>query len=334
MNQGNISPIYQREGDPLIYLQVKGQWYYYDPTSKPLGEGAMGIVYLGYNNSSNQRIAVKYIRPAFANNTLIRQRAKQEASLSFSHPNIVQMIGLCEYPEGKGPMFVLSSYISGVTLEYHVKNQLAALSQSDRVEKISREICSVLDALNYLHSRGVVHRDIKPSNLMLENGTTVKLMDLGIARMNGGNKFSSYGFIGTPQYAAPEQIFRDTIGAEINASTDLYSLGITFYEFLTGVNPMNSNVDSETLSNQVTKKLPYNKVIPNRLFKVISKATEKDSTKRYQTAIEFKEAILDAISRPDCPKLQIWIEDHKLIAAIVAIMTILTILLTTIALIR
>lgn len=115
-----MSQIYQREGDPLIYLQVKGQWYYYDPTSKPLGEGAMGIVYLGYNSSSNQRIAVKYIRPAYANNPLIRQRAKQEASLSFSHPNIVQMIGLCEYQEGHGPIFVLSAYISGITLEYHV----------------------------------------------------------------------------------------------------------------------------------------------------------------------------------------------------------------------
>lgn len=329
-----MSQIYQREGDPLIYLQVKGQWYYYDPTSKPLGEGAMGIVYLGYNNSTNERIAVKYIRPAFANNPLIRQRAKQEASLSFSHPNIVRMIGLCEHPEGQGPLFVLSSYISGITLEYHVKNQLASLPHIDRVEKISREICSVLDALEYLHSRGVVHRDIKPSNLMLENGTTVKLMDLGIARMNGGNKFSSYGFIGTPQYAAPEQILRDTIGAEINASTDLYSLGITFYEFLTGVNPMNSNVDSETLSNQVAKKLPYNKEIPNRLFKVICKATEKDSKKRYQTAREFKEAIIEAISRPDCSKLQLWIESHKLIAAIVAIFTILAILFTTLAFIR
>lgn len=318
------SQVYQRDGDPLIYLQVKGQWYYYDPSSKPLGEGAMGIVYLGYNNSNNQRIAVKCIRPAYANNPLIRQRAKQEASLSFSHPNIVQMIGLCEYQEGNGPIFVLSSYISGITLEEHVKSQLSQLSQNDRVEKISREICCVLDALDYLHSRGIVHRDIKPSNLMLENGSTVKLMDLGIARMNGGNKFSSYGFIGTPQYAAPEQILRDSTNAEINATTDLYSLGITFYEFLTGINPMNSSVDSETLSNQVTKKLPYNKTIPNRLFKVISKATEKDASRRYQTAREFKEAIIDAVSRPDCSRIQLWIENHKLLTLIIALVAMLS----------
>lgn len=73
---------------------------------------------------------------------------------------------------------------------------------------------------------------------MLENGSNVKLMDLGIARMNGGNKYSSYGFIGTPQYAAPEQILRDGKNTEINAQTDIYATGITFYELLTGVNPL------------------------------------------------------------------------------------------------
>ena len=328
MTMRNATQVFQREGDPLIYLQAKGQWYYYDPSSEPLGEGAMGVVYLGYHCSSNQRIAVKCIRPAYANNPLIRQRAKQEASLSFSHPNIVQMIGMCEYQEDKGPIFVLSSYISGITLGYHVKNQLSQLTNSDRIEKISREICYVLDALDYLHSRGIVHRDIKPSNLMLEDGSTVKLMDLGIARMNGGNKFSSYGFIGTPQYAAPEQILRDSTTTEINATTDLYSLGITFYEFITGVNPMNSSIDSETLSNQVTKKLPYNKLIPNRLFKVISKATEKDPRKRYQSAREFKDAIIEALSRSDCSKFQLWIEDHKLASAIIGIIAALSLVIT------
>lgn len=334
MNQGNPPQVFHSESDHLIYLQVKGQWYYYDPLSTPIGEGAMGVVYLGYNNSNNQRIAVKCIRPAYANNPLIRQRAKQEASLSFSHRNLVQMIGMCEYQAGQGPIFVLSSYVPGITLEYHVRNQLSQLPKADRIEKISKEICCVLDALEYLHSKGIVHRDIKPSNLMLENGSVVKLMDLGIARMNGGNKFSSCGFIGTPQYAAPEQILRDSTNAEINATTDLYSLGITFYEFLTGVNPMSSNVDSETLSNQVTKKLPYNKAIPNRLYRVIRKATEKDSTKRYQSAREFKEAIVNAINRKDASNLTIWVENHKFIAIIIAVLAMVSIALTVLVIIH
>ena len=83
-------------------------------------------------------------------------------------------------------------------------------------------IYPVLDALDYVHSRGVVHRDIKPSNIMIENESNIRLMDLGIARMNGGNKFSAFGFIGTPQYSAPEQISRDkNSSVQINASTDI-----------------------------------------------------------------------------------------------------------------
>lgn len=330
INQQNNQQVFQREGDPLVYLQIKGQWYYYDPTSKPLGEGAMGIVYLGYNCNSNQRVAVKCVRATYANNPLIRQRAKQEASLAFSHPNIVQMLGMCEYQPNSGPIFIVSNYVSGITLEEHVKNQLNQLAPSERVEKISHEICCVLEALDYLHSRGIVHRDIKPSNIMLENGSVVKLMDLGIARMNGGNKYSSYGFIGTPQYAAPEQILRDTTSSEINATTDIYALGITFYEFLTGSNPMNSKVESETLSNQVTKKLPYNKAIPNRLFKVIQKATEKDSTKRYQSAKEFKQAIEEAVNQPDCSKFRLWMESHKALAISAFLVAVFAIVLTLI----
>lgn len=322
--------VFKKEGDPLVYLQVKGQWFYYDPNSTPLGEGAMGIVFLGYNCNSNQRIAVKCVRAAYANNPLIRQRAKQEASLSFSHPNIVQMLGMCEYQENTGPIFILSNYVPGITLGEHVNSQLKQLDRKERIEKISHEICCVLDALQYLHSKGIVHRDIKPSNLMLENGSIVKLMDLGIARMNGGNKYSSYGFIGTPQYAAPEQILREHTKSDINATTDIYSLGITYYELLTGVNPMKSKIESETLSNQVTKKLPYDKAISRRLFKVIQKATEKDSTKRYQSAYEFKNAIQEAISKPDCSLLRLWIENHKT-AAILSGICILALILTVIS---
>lgn len=323
--------VFQREGDPLIYLQVMGQWFYYDPASQPLGEGAMGTVYLGYSCNSNFRIAVKRVRDTFANNKQIRERAQQEASLSFTHPNLVQMIGMCRSHPDKGPIFILSNYVAGITLEAHVKEQMSQLSPQDRIEKICNEMCSVLDALQYLHTRGVVHRDVKPSNIMIENGTVVKLMDLGIARMNGGNKYSSFGFIGTPQYAAPEQILREDKHSEINARTDIYSLGITFYELLTGTNPFNSKIEAEILSNQVTKKFPYDKSIPKKLYKVLLKATEKESDKRYANAYEFKDAINDALYRPNENKVASWFEDHKTlafttVAIIAAILLVITIL--------
>lgn len=323
--------VVQKEDDPRIYLNVMGQWYYYDPNSTPLGDGAMGTVFLGFSCNSNQRIAVKRVKDVYANNKMIRERAKQEASLSFSHPNLVQMIGLCEVAPNRGPIFILSGYVAGITLDAHVKEQLNLLPQEDRIEKISNELCKVLDALQYLHSRGVVHRDVKPSNIMIENGSVVKLMDLGIARLNGGNKYSSYGFIGTPQYAAPEQILRDSNNTEINAQTDIYALGVTYYELLTGKNPFKTDIEAEMLSRQIKMKLPYDKKIPRSIFNVILKATEKVPAKRYKSASEFKSAILDALQRSKESSIKDWtLTNWKLLLGCSVAISILLIILFTI----
>lgn len=146
---------------------------------------------------------------------------------------------------------------------------------------------------------------------MIENESNIRLMDLGIARMNGGNKFSAYGFIGTPQYSAPEQITRDKNSIiQINAATDIYELGITFYELLTGVNPFDMPTETETLTKQMKEALPNNDKIPRRLMQVIWKATEKEQGKRYQIASEFKEAIKEAMTAPVSTSTQIqeWVE--------------------------
>lgn len=145
---------------------------------------------------------------------------------------------------------------------------------------------------------------------MIENGSVVKLMDLGIARLNGGNKYSSYGFIGTPQYAAPEQILRDSENTEINAQTDIYALGVTYYELLTGKNPFKTDVEAEMLSRQIKMKLPYDKKIPRSIFNVILKATEKSPAKRYKSASEFKFAVLDALQRSKENSMKDWLLVH------------------------
>lgn len=172
----------------------------------------------------------------------------------------------------------------------------------------------MLDALDYVHSRGVVHRDIKPSNIMIENESNIRLMDLGIARMNGGNKFSAFGFIGTPQYSAPEQISRDkNSSVQINASTDIYELGITFYELLTGKNPFDAPTEMGTLTKQMKESLPNDDKIPRKLMQVIWKATEKDQSKRYQTALEFKTAHPNrqcCLPLSTSAKVQDWVDSH------------------------
>ena len=286
--------VIQRPGDPYVYLWVMGEWYCYDPAMEPLGSGAMGTVYLGYRCRNGEKVAVKRVKDCYASNKMIRDRARQEASLAFRHRNLVEMIGYCEYAPYNGPIFIVSKYVSGMQADEYVKSRLENVP--DKVDKICHIMYPVLDALDYVHSRGVIHRDIKPSNIMIEDESNVRLMDLGIARMNGGNQFSRYGFIGTPQYSAPEQITRNADSHEqINASTDVYALGVTFYELLTGKNPFDSPTEIQTLTKQMTEPLPDDPVIPSRLMQVLRKATEKEQGKRFQTAMEFKTAIKQAM---------------------------------------
>ena len=299
-----------------------GEWYCYNPKEGPLGSGAMGDVYRGYRCKNGAMIAVKKVKDCYANNKMIRERARLEASLAFRHPNLVEMIGCCEYAPDEGPIFILSNFVHGEDIDKYVKG---FADSPNRVEKICNAICSVLDALDYIHSRGVIHRDIKPSNIMIENGSNVRLMDLGISRMNGGNKFSSYGFIGTPQYSAPEQIKREErdTANPINATTDIYELGITFYELLTGKNPMDCETEADTLAKQISEPLPADSTIPKKLMQVIWKATKKEQAERYQTALEFKNAIINALL-PDPPlteRISKWIQNH-IIAMVVIIVAI------------
>lgn len=318
MSKSATRTIMQRPNDPFVYLHVMGEWYCYNPQEPPLGQGAMGDVYKGYRCSNGALVAIKKVKAEFENNKMIRERARLEASLAFRHPNLVEMIGCCEWTPDHGPIFILSNFVQGEDVDEFVKRYSES---QQRVEKTCKIVCAILDALDYIHSRGVIHRDIKPSNIMVENDSNVRLMDLGISRMNGGNKFSQYGFIGTPQYSAPEQIKRDegNSSVTINATTDIYELGVTFYELLTGNNPFDAKTEVETLTKQLKEPLPDSALIPSKLMRVIRKATEKDQKLRYQTASEFKRAIEEALL-PDptlSENIAAWITGNILLVSIV-----------------
>lgn len=292
--------VFQRKGDPYLYLFVEREWYCYKPSEEPLGSGAMGTVWRGYRVNNGEQIAVKRVKDEYVNIPIIRERARLESSMAFRHQNLIEMIGCCMVYPDRGPIWLLSKFVSGQEIDQFAK-QLPDGSQ--KVEILSKCICQVLDALEYIHANGIIHRDIKPSNIMIEEESNARLMDLGIARMSGGNKFSQYGFIGTPQYAAPEQVTRDSNkNLPINAATDIYALGVTFFELLAGYNPFDSDSEMETLTRQVRDPLPNSDLIPKRLMRVLLKATEKEQSKRYQAAGEFREAIRQAIG----PSPSIW----------------------------
>lgn len=311
----NDVPVRVFEDDPNVYLSVYNMgwhWYYYNPDIPPLGEGAMGKVYLGYEYETNQKVAIKQLFDKYANSKAVRERASLEAALKFRHPNMVEMLGKCKYQDEDEDwhVWVVSKYVNGVTIDKHIRKLEEAEPNTDLVPKICEYICSILEALDYLHSRGIIHRDIKPSNIMIEQGNTPKLMDLGIARISGSNKYTSNGFVGTPLYASPEQILREKTQEEATPASDIYSLGMTLYVLINGSNPFNAETESKILTNQVTKKLPMSDKLKKykKLMGVIWKATDKDKEKRYQTATEFKYAILDAMksTNSDWPKILIF----------------------------
>lgn len=297
-------PIQFFDNDPNVYLYATGdrgrKWYYYNPDSTPLGEGAMGKVFIGFDYETDQKVAVKQLFDKYSNNKSIRERAILEASLSYSHPNLVEMLGSCMFQDEDGDwhVWVLSNYVRGKTIDKHVKAQVDANPSLDKVQTVAGYIMSVLDALDYLHSKGVIHRDIKPSNIMVDDSGAVKLMDLGVARVTSANSYTSMGFVGTPLYASPEQILRDKTLVQASPASDIYSLGMTFYVLLNGSNPFDAETEAQILTNQVTKRLPVCQDLPKKykkLMPVIWKATEKNQEGRYQSALEFKIAIQKAM---------------------------------------
>lgn len=305
--RADTKTVLQYPHDPNIYLYVLNEWYCYNPYDNPIGAGAMGTVYRGFCCSTGRPVAIKRVIDTYANNYQIRKRAKDEAMLAFRHPNLIEMLGYCECNPDYGPIFLVSNYVQGQDIDKYVRT----LENSPaREEKISLAICSVLDALDFVHAHNLVHRDIKPSNIMVENNSNVRLMDLGIAKINEGNSYSQFGFIGTPEYSAPEQITGDR--DKINKTTDIYALGITFYELLTGENPMACVSEAETLTKQMQVPLPPNNRISKKLFKVILKATEKEQANRYQTAMQFKAAIKEVLipSPSMLERIQLWISNH------------------------
>lgn len=267
----------------------------YENDSFRIGGGAMGIVYKGWDiNHPEYKVAIKKIYSIHSNNPNIRRRSKYESSLRIDHPNIIKMLGYAEQTPDRGPIYIISGMLRGVTVDEYIRS----VAPEQRHKRLSEIMCSILDGLEALHSRSIpiFHRDIKPSNIMVEYNGNARLMDLGIATSDGVSHGTLNGFAGTAGFTSPEQIHSSMFGG-VSGRSDIYSLGVTYYTLLTGVNPFVEDVESEMeiLNRQITCTLPDHNEIPYRLRKVLRKATAKMPEDRYQTAEEFKQAIIAAM---------------------------------------
>jgi len=256
-----------------------------------IGEGGMGDVYLAEHVSISRKVAIKVLKPELVKNEEIRLRFKNEASMlaHLQHPNIV---GLIDYVEQDGGLFLIMEYVEGQGLDDLIKAQEAPIT----IERAKKLMIQIVEAFIYAHKSGIVHRDVKPSNILVTSEDQIKVLDFGIAKLvgEGNHHLTKTGTqIGTVYYMSPEQVR----GQVLDFRSDIYSLGVTFYELLTGVCPYKSMATEYEIFEHIvnTPLLDLTETMGKSyqdLWNVIGKATAKDINLRFDSCIELKEGLL------------------------------------------
>jgi eukaryotic-like serine/threonine-protein kinase len=252
-----------------------------------LGEGGMGAVYKAWDLELDRLVALKVIRPELAVNEEILQRFKQELILArkITQKNVIRIFDL---GEADGVKFITMEFIEGKDLTSLIKEK-GRLSFEECADVI-HQTCIALDAA---HAEGVVHRDLKPQNIMVEKSGRIIVMDFGIARTmeQGGGMTNTGALIGTPDYMSPEQV----MGEHVDARSDLFTLGIIFYQLLVGQLPYKADTMQGAMFMRTREKpkLPaeVDPSVPALLSDITAKCMQMDPTQRYQSALEIQRDI-------------------------------------------
>jgi serine/threonine protein kinase/Tol biopolymer transport system component len=255
-----------------------------------LGRGGMATVYKAYESSLDRYVAIKVLPQYFAHDPqfLTRFRREAKAVARLNHPGIVPIYGFGE--EGE-LTYIVMRYVEGGTLKDLLGRPMA-------LERATRIVLQVAQALDYAHQQGVVHRDVKPANVLMAEGDWPLLSDFGLARMIASSvQLTQTGVgVGTPAYMSPEQ----GQGLKVDRRSDIYSLGIMFYEMLTGEVPFQADTPMAVVLKHITAPLPtprqVNPNIPESIERVILKATAKDPAYRYQSMRELVEGLQKALA--------------------------------------
>ena len=251
-----------------------------------LGEGGMGDVYLAEHNSIKRKVAIKVLKPELIKNAEIRIRFKNEASMlaHLQHSNIV---GLIDYVEREDGLFLIMEYVDGKGLDEILKSQ-ETLIDIRLAESIMKQI---LEAFQYAHKNGIVHRDVKPSNILITADNQIKVLDFGIAKIVSDSKHNltkTGTQIGTVFYMSPEQVK----GKELDLRSDIYSIGVTFYELLSGVCPYRGMTTEYEIYDSIVREplLSLEETLGKEyatFWEIIKKATHKEVENRFQNCQEF-----------------------------------------------
>ena len=247
---------------------------------RPLGRGAMGTVYEGWDPIIARRVAIKTVRlPDSADpeteEALARFRREAQAAGRLTHPNIV---GVFDYGETNDLAYIVMEFVDGPPLKTLLdKQERFALADAVRVME------DVLAGLQFSHERGVVHRDIKPANVMLTSSGQAKIADFGIARIESSSMTQAGTLLGTPAYMSPEQF----MGQVVDARTDIYSSGVLLYQLLTGERPFEGGMSAimhKALNTEPPAPSQLSVTAPPSFDPVVRRAMAKRPQDRFPSA--------------------------------------------------
>ena len=246
-----------------------------------LGQGGMGAVYKATDRELNRTVAIKVIRPDLARDRGIVDRFKQELLLAHqvTHRNVIRIYDLSE---ADGMKFITMEYVEGENLLtlLHEKKKFSA----EEAVEIMQQVCRALEAA---HTVGVIHRDLKPQNIMRDKTGRILVMDFGLARtLEGDGMTQSGALVGTMEYMSPEQ----ALGKPLDQRSDIFALGLIFYEMLTGQMPFKADSTIASLirrtQEQVAPLSDHDASIPRSVSSIVQKCLERDLELRYKTAAE------------------------------------------------
>ena len=257
-----------------------------------IGTGGMADVYKAKDHKLNRFVAVKVLKPEFREDTTFIRKFKSEAQAAavLTHPNIVNVF---DVGDDNGVYYIVMELIEGITLKEYISKK-GKLS----VKEATSIAIQVSMGLEAAHSHGIVHRDVKPQNIIISMDGKVKVTDFGIARAASSNTISS-NVMGSVHYSSPEQVR----GGYSDEKSDIYSLGITMYEMVTGKVPFDGDttvaIAIKHLQEEIVPPSIYAPELPHSLEQIILKCTQKSSERRYESTGALIQDLKHSLVDPD-----------------------------------